>query len=403
MQLDESNSFDEIFINDNTKKKNGVINKSIKLLISKNLYIYFSPEKNYISLTPIISANNIDLLFDLYNLNKLNISKQVIQEKIKLILQNSIKLNEIKNFKHNGIKIQKSGKDIKIIDNKFINDCLILSKINNYQCLYNIANKISTTLFKKLTNFEYLKKDNSNTNSNFITVGLKLGKIFFSVSKPSPNAKLAKLNATINFINKFLPDKYSIEIINNIMQNIQNKEINEKENKNEFLQNKRNINNKQEEYKEYKSNILPNNKKINFNNKNYNNYLFKRNTNNKYIPVDEILLGDLSIVDEHLNDFKYSPMKMMEMIKNSEKYRGYDFTFQYSQLNNKNYFYKIEIALCSQKLGIKVKGFGNTKQEAENKCALNCLTAIFRNKFKTYYELHNYFENKNGKYLDIIL
>ena len=399
MQLDESNSFDEIFINDNTKKKNSIINKSIKLLISKNLYIYFSPEKNYISLTPIISANNIDLLFDLYNLNKLNISKQVIQEKIKLILQNSIKLNEIKNFKHNGIKIQKSGKDIKIIDNKFINDCLILSKINNYQCLYNIANKISTTLFKKLTNFEYLKKDNinSNANSNFITVGLKLGKIFFSVSKPSPNAKLAKLNATINFINKFLPEKYSIEIINNIMQNIQKKEIDKKEDKKEFLQNKRNYE------QENKANTPYNCKKINLKFNYINNYLFKRNTNNQYIPVDKILLGDVSIVDEHLNDFKYSPMKMMEMIINTEKYRGFDFTFNYSQLNNKNYFYKIEIALCSQKLGIKVKGYGNTKQEAENKCALNCLTAIFRNKFKTYYELHNYFENKNGKYLDIIL
>ena len=397
MQLDESNSFDEIFINDNTKKKNSIINKSIKLLISKNLYIYFSPEKNYISLTPIISANNIDLLFDLYNLNKLNISKQVIQEKIKLILQNSIKLNEIKNFKHNGIKIQKSGKDIKIIDNKFINDCLILSKINNYQCLYNIANKISTTLFKKLTNFEYLKKDNSNTNSNFITVGLKLGKIFFSVSKPSPNAKLAKLNATINFINKFLPEKYSIEIINNIMQNIQKKEIDKKEDKKEFLQNKRNYEQENKANTPYK--CKKTNLKFNYS----NNYLFKRNTNNQYIPVDKILLGDVSIVDEHLNDFKYSPMKMMEMIINTEKYRGFDFTFNYSQLNNKNYFYKIEIALCSQKLGIKVKGYGNTKQEAENKCALNCLTAIFRNKFKTYYELHNYFENKNGKYLDIIL
>ena len=62
-----------------------------------------------------------------------------------------------------------------------------------------------------------------------------------------------------------------------------------------------------------------------------------------------------------------------------------------------------EVTIFSQKLGIKVQGFGKTKEEAENKCALNLITVIFRDKFKTFFELHNYFEHKNGKYLDIIL
>ena len=245
-----------------------------------------------------------------------------------------------------------------------------------------------------MINFEYFKKD----NSNLIFVGLKIGKKFFSFSRPSLNGKFAKLNATIKFINKFLPEKCSIEIINNILKNMKKKELNEKENKKGFLQNKREISHEQEYkgYKPYKYNKI----NIKYNN---NNYLFQRYSNNQYIPVDKILLGDLRIVEEHLNDFKYTPMKMMEMIINTEKYRGFDFTLQYSQLNNKNYFYKIEISIYSQKLGIKVKGYGNSREEAENKCALNCLTAIFQNKFKTYYELHNYFENKNGKYLDIIL
>ena len=139
---------------------------------------------------------------------------------------------------------------------------------------------------------------------------------------------------------------------------------------------------------------------------NNNNNILKTNIENidkENIPVNEILLGDSSIVDNHLEDFKYPPMKMIEMITNTEKNRGYDFIMQYSQINNKNYFYKNEVNIFSQKLGIKAQGFGKTRKEAENKCALNCLTMIFKNKFKTFYELHNYFENKNGKYLDIIL
>ena len=369
IQLEEDNYSNEII---NEHKENlDIINNSIKLILAKNLYLYFSPDKSLISLTPIIPSNNIELLFDIFNLNKLNLSKQKIESHIKSILQNNnIKIEEpIKKYNFNGIEIQRTNSDMKIIDNKFINDCIALSKINSVDCLYNIANKISTVLYGKIINFQYLNK----SNTNCVTVAINIGKKNITISRPSPNSKKARLNALIKFIEKFFPEKYSMEIINNILQNMRNKEIDNKC----LLQNKRKIIH-EERNKEYKG---------------YNNY----------IPVNEILLGDFSIVNEHLNDFKYTPMKMMEMIINTEKYRGIDFTIKYSQLNNKNYFNKIEIAIFSQKLGIKVKGYGNTKEEAENKCAFKCLTALFKNKFRTYYELHNYFENKNGKYLDIIL
>ena len=41
--------------------------------------------------------------------------------------------------------------------------------------------------------------------------------------------------------------------------------------------------------------------------------------NTENIPIDEILLGDLGIVDNHLKDFKYTPLKIFEMIRDSEK------------------------------------------------------------------------------------
>ena len=115
-------------------------------------------------------------------------------------------------------------------------------------------------------------------------------------------------------------------------------------------------------------NMLPKDKKdLNDNNlllddDNDENEIYFVNT--QKIPVNEILLGDVGIVDHHLNDFKYTPLKLYEMIRDS---------------------------------------YGKTKIEAENKCALNCLFVLFKKKFKTFNELHEYFERKNGKYLDILL
>ena len=90
------------------------------------------------------------------------------------------------------------------------------------------------------------------------------------------------------------------------------------------------------------------------------------------------------------------------MIRDSEKYRGVDLKIEYGRLNDKNYSVKFNVIIISQKLGIEVEGFGNSKEEAANKCSLNLLTVLFKNIFKTYHELHDYFEHKNKRYLDII-
>ena len=92
------------------------------------------------------------------------------------------------------------------------------------------------------------------------------------------------------------------------------------------------------------------------------------------------------------------------MIRDSEKKRGVDFKIEYSQINDKkNNINNREVTIISHKLGLKVKEFGKSKEEAENKCALNLLFILFKDKFKTYFELNDYFEHKNRKYLDIIL
>ena len=320
-------------------------------------------------------------------MKKFNITKEKIENEIKLILtQNNnqlIKNLQEKKYKLNGIDIKKIGDDIKIIDDNFIKDCLIVSKMNNYDCVFNISNKISSSLFGKYINFEYL--NNNESQFNKIMVKLKIGNKVLATSDCSVNAKEAKLNAAIKFIKIFLQDQNSNEIINNIFENINKPKHAIKEKL--FLSKKRK--NKNTQFINYKEN-----------NENNSNKLLMNSEN---IPINEILLGDSRIVDNHLEDFKYTPLKMIEMIKNTEKYRGYDFVMSYSQINNKNYFYKNEVTIYSQKLGITALGFGKSRKEAENKCALRCLAMIFKNKFKTFYELHDYFQNKNGNYLDIII
>ena len=101
--------------------------------------------------------------------------------------------------------------------------------------------------------------------------------------------------------------------------------------------------------------------------------------NTEELPINEILLGDIGIVEKHLKDFKYTPLKIYEMIRDSEKLRGVDFKMEYTQLNDKNYRINNEVTIFSQKLGIKVTGYGKSREEAENKCSLNLLAIIFRN------------------------
>ena len=242
---------------------------------------------------------------------------------------------------------------------------------------------------------------------------LKMNENFFFQSDCFVNYKDAKLNVIKKIIVKYLTKNSSREIIHNIRDFMRN-EKKFKKNKNEFytelLKNKRAANKFEFLRRLPYFNMLEKDKKIQNNiNNNENGLIEEENENELYFsnnircPIDKILLGDLSIVDYHLNDFKYNPMKIFEMIYESEKRRGVDFQMVYSILNEKSYSINVEATIFSQKLGIKVTGYGKSKEEAGNKSALKLLSILFKNKFKSYFELHDYFEYKNKNYLDIIL
>ena len=56
------------------------------ILLTENIKLFFSPDKNYISLCPIVPANKSDILFKLYNFEKLGINQEKIETKIKAFL-----------------------------------------------------------------------------------------------------------------------------------------------------------------------------------------------------------------------------------------------------------------------------------------------------------------------------
>ena len=228
----------------------------------------------------------------------------------------------------------------------------------------------------------------------------------------------AKLNVSKKIIKKYLPEQYIEEILLNIDDTIKKEAITKKEQKEKyekFLEevngDRKLLNKKRKLSLEEFSKRLPyfnmlNKEQNNFNNNNIEDEIMSEEffINTENIPVNEILLGDHGIVDNHLGDFKYSPLKIFQMIKDSEKQRGVDFKIEYSQINDKkNYKHNNEVTIFSQKLGIKTIGCGNSREEAANKCALNLLAILFKKNFKTYCDLHRYFERKNGRYLDVIL
>ena len=72
------------------------------------------------------------------------------------------------------------------------------------------------------------------------------------------------------------------------------------------------------------------------------------------------------------------------MLRDTEKLRGVDFKIEYSQVNYNNYYINNEVTIFQQKLGIKEQGYGKSREEAGNKCALKLLLVIFKNKFKMF-------------------
>ena len=388
------------------------LNKTIKINLYDNINIFFDENLKYISLSPILPVNKIDFLILLYNLK---ITKEEILSRIKYILGEK-KIQNI--YKQNEVKIQKINNQIKIIDEHFIKDCLFISKEKKDGILI-VSDKISKTLFGCAINYSYRLDEKQNKKR--CVANLKVKDNIYIESDLFVNEFDAKFNVNKKIIMKYFEEKIGEQIINNIDECLKRYEIIRSEKRSKYqkyldeiggdrklLKNKRKISQKDFFRRLPYFNMLDKDKEK----KKKENSLYDEMDddddeeyfmNTEILPINEILLGDQGIVDNHINDFKYTPLKIYEMIRDSEKMRGVDFKMEYSQINNKNYCINNEVTIFSQKLGIKVQGYGKSREEAENKCALNLITVIFKSKFRTYCELHEYFENKNGKYLDIIL
>jgi len=384
------------------------INKYPMLKLDSKLNLFFDQKMNFISITPILPISQVDILFQFY---KINHSKEEISTKIKAILSK----HKIKQKK------QKEKEKPKITDEKFIQDCIILSK-TNLDGPHSISEKISHKLYGDAITYRYNK---TKEGKNYIIAFMKLRENIYVRSDEFDNVNEAKLNLSEKIIKKYLPEQYIEEIMKNISETKKREELAKKEQKQKYekfleeangdrklLKKKRKLGIEEFSKRLPYFNMLHRDDNY-FRNNSINN--FARNDeeeitseeffiNTENIPVDQILLGDHGIVENHLADFKYSPLKIFQMIKDSEKIRGVDFKIEYSQINDKkNYSHNNEVTILSQKLGIKTIGCGRSREEAANKCALNLLAILFKKNFKTYCELHRYFEKKNGRYLDIIL
>ena len=407
------------------------LDKLKRLKINKDINLYFVQDCSHVSLTPIIPTEKLDLLFKLYNLPS---SKEELYNKMKnYISAQESKIDKI--YFLNNVRVHKSHGNITVIDEQFNKNCLNLSKTSN-DAMQLIADKIALILYNtKYIIYKY-KKENEKMICAFAT--LKLEENIYFKSDLFDNEKSARNNVNKKIIGKYLPKKIVKEIMSNI-ETLLDKEdkikcdkkeryerhLSEAGNDRKLLSLKRKLTVEEFSKRLPYFKMLPKDikKKTNIKKSELNKYKIKppkknkiKITNNiiqlneeneeediKSISLKEIKLGDQLIVDKHLRDFKYTPFKLFEMIRDSEKYRGVDLKLEYSNINDKNYSVKIEAVIISQKLGIKVEGYGNSKEEAGNRCSLNLLKVLFKKIFKTYYEVHDYFEHKNKRYLDIIL
>ena len=375
--------------------------KSAKLYLGENVNLFFDPKMNSVSLSPIIPVDKIDSLFELYNLN---LTKNTLSDKIKTFVGEK-NLKKSKAHSRSIEQMQKYRDRMQGINEHFIKDCLILSKANK-DGAFIVADRITKTIFGDMIKYKYIKNEE---NKKKVLAYLKEKDDIYIESDLVQTDYEAKLNVNKKIIMKYIPEEYSKEIINNINEALikdKNTKIQKKQRYEKYLKdmggNRSLLRKKRKMTQEEFSRRLPYFNMLGKNDDSDNNEEeFFMNTED--LPINEILLGDLGIVDNHLKDFKYTPLKIFEMIRDSEKIRGVDFKIEYSQINDKNYSHNNEVTIFSQKLGIKVHGYGKSREEAENKCALNLLAILFKNKFRTFCELHEYFEHKNKKYLDIIL
>ena len=180
-----------------------------KIIINKNLILFFAKDCSYASLTPIIPTNRIDFLFKLY---QLPFSKEEMISKIKnYIDKQEAKIDKI--YTINDIRVHKSHGNITIIDEQFNNNCINLSKQSN-NALQIIADKIALNLFNtKNIKYRY-EKDSEQDKMIYAMAYLKLDECIksdlFETEKSSRNDVNRKI------IIKYLPKKISKEILNNI-------------------------------------------------------------------------------------------------------------------------------------------------------------------------------------------
>lgn len=406
------------------------LDKLKKLKINKDLNLFFMQDCSYVSLSPIIPTDKLDLLFKLYNLPS---SKEELYIKLKTYI--SVQESKIdKIYISNNVRVHKSHGNITIIDEQFNKHCVNLSETSN-NALQLIAEKIAFILFNSKNIIYKYKKEKEKMI--FAVANLKLEENIYFTSELFDNEKSARINVNKKIIAKYLPKKTVKEILINV-EKLMSKEdkikfgkkesyekhLSEAGNNHKLLNIKRKLTTEEFSQRLPYFNMLPkdtNKKKVINKRTELNKYKIKEpkiknnSINNiisldednddesETIPLKEIKLGDPLIVDKHLRDFKYTPLKIFEMIRDSEKYRGVDMKLEYSNINDKKYSVKIEAVIISQKLGIKVEGYGNSKEEAGNRCSHNLLKVLFKKIFNTFYQVHDYFEHKNKRYLDIIL
>ena len=189
------------------------------------LKLYFSPDKKYMSLCPILPTNRPDILCKLYDLSKLGIIKDKIEEILNSISNEKSKKKNIKNLP-NGIEIEKKEENIKITDEHFIQDCIVLSSKICFDNEINIANKISNFIFNYSVYFEYSKDKK--------IAKLRVGEKYLMESDISLNEKDAKKNVLYKFIKEYIPIKESTKIIQNLEESIKKAELRKEKSKNKY-------------------------------------------------------------------------------------------------------------------------------------------------------------------------
>ena len=272
--------------------------KSAKLYLGENVNLFFDPKMNSVSLSPIIPVDKIDSLFELYNLN---LTKNTLSDKIKTFVGEK-NLKKSKAHSRSIEQMQKYRDRMQGINEHFIKDCLILSKANK-DGAFIVADRITKTIFGDMIKYKYIKNEE---NKKKVLAYLKEKDDIYIESDLVQTDYEAKLNVNKKIIMKYIPEEYSKEIINNINEALikdKNTKIQKKQRYEKYLKdmggNRSLLRKKRKMTQEEFSRRLP-----------YFNMLGKNDDSDKNeeeffmntedLPINEILLGDLGIVDNQI-------------------------------------------------------------------------------------------------------